>query len=271
MSFALTHVYYVGEVETYLDDLNPMTVMVTKLEGSTIILASLMLAYVSLVCRKSQIVLIDRILKIESEIFKMSFSRLQYNDKLMRKTNAEVAINVIFWIFFFPVYCFTLPRDFFIAYLIETVQYIFYDFFIICVTQFLRNIIITIGNLFYELCHNLKSHILRDTLDFDCEDVKLIFRIYNDLSECIEVFNESFGIQFLAIFIFMFGIGTFEAYFAFSSLALMPSEHLDIKIVVGLIGNLICYVPIVMLIFEIGHSCIVVKEAVIKVNEIESL
>jgi hypothetical protein len=268
LQFGISHYYFVEQIGgSYLSDGNPVTQLVTKIESSAIIVALITGIYGSFAHRMSQMNLLNKLLNIESRVRRMRFSRLQYNERLKRRVNGEVTFVAIFAVFSTTYFIILLlDNQKFFLYFLETFNYLLFAFSALCIIQFIRNVALTFGNLLDELSFNLKSHTKRNTINFDDEEVRSIFVTRSELIECIEAFNESFGYQIVGIFIYLFGVGTIEVYFTFSSIALMPSTDFTLAQILSYIGNVIAYSPLFVFLTFLGSACSSVKEAVINSN-----
>lgn len=263
--FLISHHYYVVVIGNYIHDPNPVSEMLTALEALVIMLSSYTILYVTFFERNKQIYVLNQLLIIEREINEMKYSRLQFNEKLKQRTTLTLIISFLYTAFFLSVYAAITPSKHFFAYFLETLNYMIFNFFLICITIFIKNLTLTFKNLFEELNNNIKSHVMRDTFEISSKDIRNIFTTHDKLIQCIQVFNKCFGLYFIAIFVFLFGITTFEIYFGLNSIEAAKSHSF---IFVSLIISVLYYVPIGGHFCTIGYTCNDVREEVMEKKKI---
>lgn len=249
------HVKFVASAGNYLSDNNPVTQFVTILEGCTVLISCLIMLFSIFFHRKAQIKFATGILKLEREIRTLKFTRRDYNERLRKKTIKLVVGGLFIHILFTLCYLFLFPKEIFFVFMLETVNYIMYAMFLTFTVIFIQGLVDTMGHLFDELDYNLKHFISPCPFHFHNKHLKQIFKHHDELLELIGEFNESFGIVYLGNFIFIFGIASFEIYFAYGAFVEGNTSP-------NLIMNILSFMPHFAAISSVGFSCESVMEKV---------
>lgn len=260
--FVGVHLLFIQQIDNYYGDDNRISRLVTSLEGGAVELSWLIVIYSIFFCSDLHIKFMKRIYELEQAVGALKFSRSDYNSELRRKTLKLIFIQVLFH-FGFPVYyALILPDRMFFTFIAETILYVIYDIFLIFITLFLDNTVKSLGNFFDETNRNIQQYIKTLPLHFRNNDLKKIFEIHDQVIESISLFNKSFGVLILAVFIFVFAIFTFELYFAISS-TFNGIAPLNVNLGMSIFGNILSFSPLFIMLCRFGFTCQRTQEKVI--------
>lgn len=262
-AFIGIHLLFVRQIDNFLGDNNRITELVTMLEGGTIELSWFIIVYSIFLHRDSQISFIRRIVELEREVEGMKFSSqcYEYNKSLRRNSLRFITVQVVFHVGFLCYYAAIIPSKMFIVFFSETFLYVIYDITLIFITHFLDNLVRTLGNLFVEINRNLEYCIQTNPMHFHNRDLIKIFSVHDRVVQSIAMFNQSFGVLVLAVFMFVFGIITFELYFAIVA-SFNGVAPLDMSLLPSIIGNVLSFSPVLITICRLGTTCRQVREKV---------
>lgn len=262
-AFIGIHLLFIRQIDDFLGDNNRITVLVTMLEGGTIELSWFIIVYSIFLRRDSQISFIRRLVELEREVEGMKFSNqcYEYNKSLRINSLRFITVQVIFHVGFLCFYAAIIPSKVFIVFLSETFLYVIYAITLIFITHFLDNLVRTLGNLFVEINRNLDYCIQTNPMHFHNADLLKIFSVHDRVVQSIAMFNKSFGVLVLAVFMFVFGIITFELYFAIAA-SFNGVAPLDMSLLPSVIGNVLSFSPILITICRLGTTCRQVREKV---------
>lgn len=257
--FLMFHILFVHEVDNYLNDGNSATKFVIDLEGYTVNFSFLIVFYSLFFCQSSQMKFIKTIIKLKQEIENLRFSQKCDNGKLRRSSIKFIVIQVLYIttcvIFFFII----LPQHTFELMILMTLNYLVISLFMIFVVHFMKNLVEIIGDLFDNLNLNLKRSV---NFFFHEKDANDIFRLHNELTESIRMFNKSFGTIVIGVHIYAFGIMSFEIYFAYAKLV-SSNAIPNLMILLISLGNILSFTPIFIVYSRLRHACEKVQEKVL--------
>lgn len=256
------HITFTLQVENYLSDDNAATQLVTYLEGLAVEVSSFFIFYGILFCKKSQVEFFRTVTKLEEEIRQLKMTRGSYNEALRMKSKLEVVGEVLIHVGIIILYSFIVPRDKFFIFMIETVNFVAFSLYLILVTQFMNNAVKTLGNLFDELERNLQHFVSPCPFHFHDGELKKVFAIHDKLIETIPLFNESFGVIALAIFIYNFGMVAFELYFGFSLIFSSSPALFNLNLFLNVFSNILTFIPLLLTFCNFGFTCESVQEKV---------
>lgn len=266
-AFVGVHLLFVKQIDNYYGDDNRISRLVTILEGGATELSRIIVFYSIFLCSDLHIKFMKRIYEVEQEVGVMKFSRSDCNSELRRNTLKIITVQVLFNIGIVVYYAAILPDYMFITFMVETILFVIYNLFLMLVTLFLDNTVKSLGNLFDETNRNLEQRIKAHLLHFRDDDLKKIFKIHDHVIELIALFNKSFGVLILAVFIFVLGIITCELYYAIAS-TFNGIAPLDVNISLSIFGNIFSFSPLFIMLCRFGFTC---QETQEKVKFLKSL
>lgn len=250
--FLYTHIIFYLEVD-YLSDNNSATKFVTLLEGYAVEFSSLIIFYSIFVCNSPQIEFIQAIHELEQDVLQLKMTRKNYNRKFHKSSFYFVVGQLMFTSISLIYYAFTVPRENFVPFMTEAVNYMLFTLVLILITSFMDNLVMTMGNLLDEISWNLMHSITQCPFHFHRKEVTTILKLHDRLCETVGTFNKSFGIIVLGIFVFAFAVITFEVYFVFVILFAMHRFKFD---------YVLSFMPLFLTLSKFGFTCSAVQEKV---------
>lgn len=262
--FVTVHIHFAKLVDNYLEDKNHVTELVTSLEAIAVELCCAILYYSIMFCRRPQIKFLREIAGLEREIRSINRTQCDYNLKMRRDSLVIITVNLVFHVSSIIYYIVIIPRsNMFKIYVFETINYVTFSIFLIFIIQFMENLVSTMGNLFDELNKILKHLITACPFHFSDKDLTAVFKLHDRMVASIENFNESFGVIALGIYIFVFGICTFEVYFAYGAI-FNSFKPMDLNVALNVFGNICSFIPLFFTFCKLGFTCERVQEKVFR-------
>lgn len=255
--------FYIGRIENYLIDGNPTSQFVTWFEGVVVFSCYNIIMFGIFFYKKSQMKFIKMLMELEQEVNNLGMHRSDFNKTLLRTSTKFVIFYICVNVGFLGFFSFFLPDWIYANAILICESFCFSVLTTSAVigTQFMDNIVITMGNLFDELSWILKHKITYCPFHFYHHEVTKVFELRNRLIEAIPMFSEAFGVIAFGVFFLVFGIESLEFYYAFS--AVFDSEVLlSFIFSLNLAANVISFMPIFMSFSRLGFNCECVQSKV---------
>ena len=262
--FIGTHIKFVLEVKNYLSDDNQATRLVTILEGIAVEVSSLIIFFGVFWCRKSQKNFLTYLLEMEKRI--ESFDLENVNQSLMKRSKIEAVSQILLHVALVGMFTFLAPSDQFTLFVIESFNFITFSLYLILITQFVNNTVKTLGNLFDEVEKKIEFCVTFCPFHFGDKNLLNLLKIHENLTESIEIFNESFGVIVFGVFVYISGIISAELYYGFALIFGNSNAVLNFNLVINISGNIFTVFPILFTFCNFGFTCEEVQEKVSKLR-----
>lgn len=264
--FIFSHLLYLNNFGNYSEDGNFVSMFVTHFEGYTIIICSSMVFFSVVFLRRKHIKFLDAIIELEEAVNALQGTQGRYNESLRKNTLRFVIFHLLFHVTFFTFYAAVLPENTFPYLFLDCLSFAFFMFLIILVIKFMQNLVEKIANLLDELDENFKNFVSSCPLHFYDKELKNLFILRDRTIETIKLFNGSFGIIVLGIFILVLGIATFELYYAAANYLDMNASS-DWMMILILASNIFFVFPLLTTFSMLGFTCESVR---IKVSQVQN-
>lgn len=265
-SFLYVHYYFTNNVKGFLEDETEVTKMALWLQAVVQEFCSLVIFYTRLASRGLQIKFFEHLFAIEMKVELLQFSTLNakmFNQKMRSKCCIYCSTMIGLYTMILILYSNVLPDEQYYFYFFETINYTVVIIYAIFIAIFMDNVLTAIGFYFEEINKNLQNFIAvpgSNLFSFHEIEIRDLFQLHNELIQVIEHFNDTFGMIFVGIFVFTFGMMAFELYFGYTVIIL--SSHTVPFDFVNIITNIFCYIPLFVIVSKVGFSCESVHEKV---------
>lgn len=260
-TFISQHISFISQVDNYLGDNNSATKFVINLEGYTVPFCFIIIYFSLFFCKASQVQFIKTIIDLEQEICALRFTFSNHNQNLRRDSILFLVFLSLFVVVCVSCSALVTNQEMFMVLMLETLIYLSIEIFLTVVTQFMNNLVTTIGNLFEDLNSNLELSISSGPFHLHEKDVKKIFKLHDRLTESITVFNKCFGILTFGIYLYIFILFTFEVYFGFSTI-FDSAKPTNFMFILNVLFNIAGFTPILIVFSKLGFNCQKTQEKV---------
>ena len=265
--FLYVHFNFTQNVRGFLQDETEVTKMALLLQAAIREFCSLVIFYSSLASHASQIKFFEHLIAIEMKVNLLKFSTLSakmFNHKMKIKCFISCSTMIGLYISFLILFSIVLPDEAYFSYFFTTLTYIVVIIHAIFIVIFMENILTSMGFYFEEINKNLQNFIVASgngLFSFHEIEIRDLIQLHNELVQVIELFNDAFGLIFVGIFVFTFGMLAFELYFSYNAIA---NSILIVQLgtQINVIANVLSYIPLFMVVSKVGFTCESVQEKV---------
>ena len=253
-------------VQGYLQDDTAVTKMVMILQGSVREFCAIVIFYSSLTSRGTQIKFFEQLIAIEMKVNLLKSSALNvkvFNQKMRSKCLVYCLTTIGLYIMMLILTINLIPNEGYSSYLYISISFILVTIYAALIAIFMDNILTSMGFYFEEINKNIQKFAEPGSVLFRFHEFEIrdLFQLHNELIQVIELFNDAFGMIFVGIFVFTFGMLSCELYFSYTTFA-YSIDTVELGTAINVITNVISYIPLFMVISKVGFTCESVQEKV---------
>lgn len=257
---------FAQNVQGYLQDETEVTKMVILLQGAVREFCSLVIFYSSLASRGSQIKFFEHLIAIETKVNLLKFSTSSakvFKQKMRSKCFIHCITTIGLHTMILILSSNLLPDEGYFSYFYINISFICVVIYANLIAIFMENILFSMEFYIEEINKNIQNFAApgSDLFKFDEIEIRDLFQLHNELVQVIELFNDAFGIIFLGIFVFTFGMLSFELYFSYTIFA-NSTQIVELGTSINIITNVLSYIPLFVIVSKVGFTCESVQEKV---------
>lgn len=245
-------VFYTTTIKESAVKSSPVSDMVHIVEIWILEFALLLAFSNGLLKRKCQVKLLNEILAIEKEAFKLKipmslscYDIIQKNNKLKAGvlTFYLIALSAKFWVNWGQI-----------AYWSALAYYVFCSLLLSTLLIFLLVLVMVQEQLFKGINLNILNLIEKRDYSNSCEELKNLLNLHSKLYQTVNRFNDSFGLSIASVCFYVVGIQTCELYLG--PFVMLTMDNLDPIIFWDGIANSFWMTPLLICLFLLASNCL---------------